>query len=234
MSVKIAKKILEYKDSLEKQTKQGKNTFLNSSYFTPSQMETLKNKLEKQKKLLLSFNSKVVSTTTREMIKLNKAKEPIGKEDEFIVTLKIYLEIIDIESGDVLNKEIATSGSGTDPSFATGGAFTYGKRYILMDLLGVAADENDPEHNSNYKAKADNASKPQYTGDEPATDRMKNYCMELIANNKIIAAEKGWDKLIADKITYKAAQVIIKTLKNAPIPSPDEIIYLQHRGVDKK
>ena len=115
--------------------KEGKNTFSNYEYFTPSQIEFLVASACHNNKLLTSFDL-------------------IRNE------LGVYgrLTVYDLESGEKLTAEMATAIpeiKATNIAQQLGGCVTYTERYLKMSLFGITDNQLDFDTTENTKKQAE-------------------------------------------------------------------------------
>ena len=115
--------------------KEGKNTFSNYEYFTPSQIEFLVATACHNNKLLTSFDL-------------------IRNE------LGVYgrLTIYDLESGEKLTTEMASAIpeiKATNIAQQLGGCVTYTERYLKMSLFGITDNQLDFDTTENTKKQAE-------------------------------------------------------------------------------
>ena len=115
--------------------KEGKNTFSNYEYFTPSQIEFLVATACHNNKLLTSFD--------------------LIRND-----LGVYgrLTIYDLESGEKLTTEMASAIpeiKATNIAQQLGGCVTYTERYLKMSLFGITDNQLDFDTTENTKKQAE-------------------------------------------------------------------------------
>ena len=115
--------------------KEGKNTYSNYEYFTPSQVELLVATACHNNKLLTSFDL-------------------IRNE------LGVYgrLTVYDLESGEKLTAEMATAIpeiKATNIAQQLGGCVTYTERYLKMSLFGITDNQLDFDTTENTKKQAE-------------------------------------------------------------------------------
>ena len=115
--------------------KEGKNTFSNYEYFTPSQIEFLVATACYNNKLLTSFD--------------------LIRND-----LGVYgrLTIYDLESGEKLTAEMASAIpeiKATNIAQQLGGCVTYTERYLKMSLFGITDNQLDFDTTENTKKQAE-------------------------------------------------------------------------------
>lgn len=119
--------------------KEGKNTFSNYEYFTPSQIEFLVANACHANKLLTSFDL-------------------IRNE------LGVYgrLNLYDLESGENLSTEMASAIpeiKATNIAQQLGGCVTYTERYLKMSLFGITDNQLDFDTTENTKKQTETATK---------------------------------------------------------------------------
>ena len=115
--------------------KEGKNTFSNYEYFTPSQIEFLVATACHNNKLLTSFD--------------------LIRND-----LGVYgrLTIYDLESGEKITTEMASAIpeiKATNIAQQLGGCVTYTERYLKMSLFGITDNQLDFDTTENTKKQAE-------------------------------------------------------------------------------
>ena len=115
--------------------KEGKNTYSNYEYFTPSQIEFLVASACHNNKLLTSFDL-------------------IRNE------LGVYgrLTVYDLESGEKLTAEMASAIpeiKATNIAQQLGGCVTYTERYLKMSLFGITDNQLDFDTTENAKKQAE-------------------------------------------------------------------------------
>ena len=142
--------------------KEGKNTFSNYEYFTPSQIEFLVATACHNNKLLTSFD--------------------LIRND-----LGVYgrLTIYDLESGEKLTTEMASAIpeiKATNIAQQLGGCVTYTERYLKMSLFGITDNQLDFDTTENTKKQ--NEPKPATKAPEQAKviDTAK-IVFDYLANN---------------------------------------------------
>ena len=143
--------------------KEGKNTFSNYEYFTPSQIEFLVATACHNNKLLTSFD--------------------LIRND-----LGVYgrLTIYDLESGEKLTTEMASAIpeiKATNIAQQLGGCVTYTERYLKMSLFGITDNQLDFDTTENTKKQNEPAAKPQPKAPEQpkVIDTRKVVC-DFLAN----------------------------------------------------
>lgn len=142
--------------------KEGKNTFSNYEYFTPSQVELLVATACHNNKLLTSFDL-------------------IRNE------LGVYgrLTVYDLESGEKLTTEMASAIpeiKATNIAQQLGGCVTYTERYLKMSLFGITDNQLDFETTENTKKQAE----PEPTKKAPKQPKImdtKKVIFDYLANN---------------------------------------------------
>ena len=155
---------LAQKDELFATTlkKEGKNTFSNYEYFTPSQIEFLVAAACHNNKLLTSFDL-------------------IRNE------LGVYgrLTVYDLESGEKLTAEMATAIpeiKATNIAQQLGGCVTYTERYLKMSLFGITDNQLDFDTTENTKKQAE--TKPtKKAPEQPKIIDTKKVIFDYLANN---------------------------------------------------
>ena len=142
--------------------KEGKNTYSNYEYFTPSQVEFLVSTACHNNKLLTSFDL-------------------IRNE------LGVYgrLTIYDLESGEKLTTEMASAIpeiKATNIAQQLGGCVTYTERYLKMSLFGITDNQLDFDTTENTKKQA--GPKPATKAPEqPTVIDIKKVIFDYLANN---------------------------------------------------
>ena len=142
--------------------KEGKNTYSNYEYFTPSQIEFLVATACHNNKLLTSFDL-------------------IRNE------LGVYgrLTVYDLESGEKLTTEMATAIpeiKATNIAQQLGGCVTYTERYLKMSLFGITDNQLDFDTTENTKKQAE----PKPTKKAPEQPKImdtKKVIFDYLANN---------------------------------------------------
>lgn len=142
--------------------KEGKNTYSNYEYFTPSQIEFLVASACHNNKLLTSFDL-------------------IRNE------LGVYgrLTVYDLESGEKLTAEMATAIpeiKATNIAQQLGGCVTYTERYLKMSLFGITDNQLDFDTTENTKKQAE----PKTTKKAPEQPKIidtKKVVFDYLANN---------------------------------------------------
>lgn len=138
--------------------KEGKNTFSNYEYFTPSQIEFLVANACHNNKLLTSFD--------------------LIRND-----LGVYgrLTVYDLESGEKLITEMASAIpeiKATNMAQQLGGCVTYTERYLKMSLFGITDNQLDFDTTENTKKQNEPASKRQ-----PKVTDTRKIVYNYLANN---------------------------------------------------
>ena len=143
--------------------KEGKNTYSNYDYFTPSQIEFLVANACHTNKLLTSFD--------------------LIRND-----LGVYgrLTIYDLESGEKLTTEMASAIpeiKATNIAQQLGGCVTYTERYLKMSLFGITDNQLDFDTTENTKKQNETATKTQPKAPEQpkVIDTRKVVC-DFLAN----------------------------------------------------
>lgn len=142
--------------------KEGKNTYSNYEYFTPSQIEFLVATACHNNKLLTSFDL-------------------IRNE------LGVYgrLTIYDLESGEKLTTEMASAIpeiKATNIAQQLGGCVTYTERYLKMSLFGITDNQLDFDTTENTKKQAE--PKPtQKAPEQPKVIDHTKIVLDYLANN---------------------------------------------------
>ena len=142
--------------------KEGKNTYSNYEYFTPSQIEFLVASACHNNKLLTSFDL-------------------IRNE------LGVYgrLTVYDLESGEKLTAEMATAIpeiKATNIAQQLGGCVTYTERYLKMSLFGITDNQLDFDTTENAKKQAE--TKPtKKAPEQPKVIDTKKVIFDYLANN---------------------------------------------------
>ena len=142
--------------------KEGKNTFSNYEYFTPSQIEFLVATACHNNKLLTSFD--------------------LIRND-----LGVYgrLTIYDLESGEKLTTEMASAIpeiKATNIAQQLGGCVTYTERYLKMSLFGITDNQLDFDTTENTKKQAE--PKPSTKAPEqPKVIDPKDAVFDILCNN---------------------------------------------------
>ena len=138
--------------------KEGKNTYSNYEYFTPSQVELLVATACHNNKLLTSFDL-------------------IRNE------LGVYgrLTVYDLESGEKLTSEMASAIpeiKATNIAQQLGGCVTYTERYLKMSLFGITDNRLDFDTTENTKKQNEPASKRQ-----PKVIDTRKVVFDFLVNN---------------------------------------------------
>lgn len=143
--------------------KEGKNTFSNYEYFTPSQIEFLVANACHANKLLTKFDL-------------------IRNE------LGVYgrLTVYDLESGDSLSTEMASAIpeiKATNIAQQLGGCVTYTERYLKMSIFGITDNQLDFDTTENTKKQTETAPKtaPKAPEQPKVIDERKAVC-DFLAN----------------------------------------------------
>ena len=142
--------------------KEGKNTYSNYEYFTPSQIEFLVASACHNNKLLTSFDL-------------------IRNE------LGVYgrLTVYDLESGEKLTAEMASAIpeiKATNIAQQLGGCVTYTERYLKMSLFGITDNQLDFDTTENAKKQAE--TKPtKKAPEQPKVIDTKKVIFDYLANN---------------------------------------------------
>ena len=142
--------------------KEGKNTFSNYEYFTPSQIEFLVASACHNNKLLRSFDL-------------------IRNE------LGVYgrLTVYDLESGEKLTAEMASAIpeiKATNIAQQLGGCVTYTERYLKMSLFGITDNQLDFDTTENTKKQAE--TKPaKKAPEQPKVIDIRKVIFDYLANN---------------------------------------------------
>ena len=142
--------------------KEGKNTFSNYEYFTPSHIEFLVATACHNNKLLTSFD--------------------LIRND-----LGVYgrLTVYDLESGEKLTTEMASAIpeiKATNIAQQLGGCVTYTERYLKMSLFGITDNQLDFDTTENTKKQ--NEPKPATKAPEqPKVIEPKDAVFDILCNN---------------------------------------------------
>jgi hypothetical protein len=142
--------------------KEGKNTYSNYEYFTPSQIEFLVAAACHNNKLLTSFDL-------------------IRNE------LGVYgrLTVYDLESGEKLTAEMASAIpeiKATNIAQQLGGCVTYTERYLKMSLFGITDNQLDFDTTENTKKQAGTKTAPK-APEQPTVIDIKKVVFDYLANN---------------------------------------------------
>jgi len=142
--------------------KEGKNTYSNYEYFTPSQIEFLVAAACHNNKLLTSFDL-------------------IRNE------LGVYgrLTVYDLESGEKLTAEMATAIpeiKATNIAQQLGGCVTYTERYLKMSLFGITDNQLDFDTTENTKKQAETKTATK-APEQPKIIDTKKVIFDYLANN---------------------------------------------------
>ena len=142
--------------------KEGKNTYSNYEYFTPSQIEFLVAAACHNNKLLTSFDL-------------------IRNE------LGVYgrLTVYDLESGEKLTAEMASAIpeiKATNIAQQLGGCVTYTERYLKMSLFGITDNQLDFDTTENTKKQAGTKTAPK-APEQPTVIDIKKVIFDYLANN---------------------------------------------------
>lgn len=142
--------------------KEGKNTYSNYEYFTPSQIEFLVASACHNNKLLTSFDL-------------------IRNE------LGVYgrLTVYDLESGEKLTAEMASAIpeiKATNIAQQLGGCVTYTERYLKMSLFGITDNQLDFDTTENTKKQAETKTATK-TPEQPKVMDTKKVIFDYLANN---------------------------------------------------
>ena len=157
---KLAAAKAEIKET--KLKKEGKNTYSNYEYFTPSQIEFLVATACHNNKLLTSFD--------------------LIRND-----LGVYgrLTIYDLESGEKLTTEMASAIpeiKATNIAQQLGGCVTYTERYLKMSLFGITDNQLDFDTTENTKKQAEPKTATKVTEQPKVIDTTK-IVFDYLANN---------------------------------------------------
>lgn len=172
--------------------KEGKNTFSNYEYFTPSQIEFLVATACHNNKLLTSFD--------------------LIRND-----LGVYgrLTIYDLESGEKLTTQMASAIpeiKATNIAQQLGGCVTYTERYLKMSLFGITDNQLDFDTTENTKKQAEAPKAPE----QPKVIDPKKVVLDYLANNA--AALLYYQKMhlftTMDELTSGQIKEIYEHLKN--------------------
>ena len=141
--------------------KEGKNTYSNYEYFTPSQIEFLVATACHNNKLLTSFDL-------------------IRNE------LGVYgrLTVYDLESGEKLTAEMASAIpeiKATNIAQQLGGCVTYTERYLKMSLFGITDNQLDFDTTENTKKQQ--TEKATKAPEQPKVIDTKKVVFDYLANN---------------------------------------------------
>jgi len=141
--------------------KEGKNTYSNYEYFTPSQIEFLVASACHNNKLLTSFDL-------------------IRNE------LGVYgrLTVYDLESGEKLTAEMASAIpeiKATNIAQQLGGCVTYTERYLKMSLFGITDNQLDFDTTENTKKQQ--TEKATKAPEQPKVIDTKKVVFDYLANN---------------------------------------------------
>ena len=142
--------------------KEGKNTFSNYEYFTPSQIEFLVATACHNNKLLTSFD--------------------LIRND-----LGVYgrLTIYDLESGEKLTTEMASAIpeiKATNIAQQLGGCVTYTERYLKMSLFGITDNQLDFDTTENTKKQAEPKTATK-AAEQPKVIDTTKIVFDYLANN---------------------------------------------------
>ena len=142
--------------------KEGKNTYSNYEYFTPSQIEFLVASACHNNKLLTSFDL-------------------IRNE------LGVYgrLTVYDLESGEKLTAEMASAIpeiKATNIAQQLGGCVTYTERYLKMSLFGITDNQLDFDTTENTKKQAETKTATK-APEQPKIIDTKKVIFDYLANN---------------------------------------------------
>ena len=142
--------------------KEGKNTYSNYEYFTPSQIEFLVASACHNNKLLTSFDL-------------------IRNE------LGVYgrLTVYDLESGEKLTAEMASAIpeiKATNIAQQLGGCVTYTERYLKMSLFGITDNQLDFDTTENAKKQAETKTATK-APEQPKIIDTKKVIFDYLANN---------------------------------------------------
>lgn len=140
--------------------KEGRNTYSNYEYFTPSQIEFLVANACHNNKLLTSFDL-------------------IRNE------LGVYgrLTVYDLESGKSLSTEMASAIpeiKATNMAQQLGGCVTYTERYLKMSLFGITDNQLDFDTTENTKKQTETATKAP---EQPKVIDTMKIVFDYLANN---------------------------------------------------
>ncbi len=142
--------------------KEGKNTYSNYEYYTPSQIEFLVASACHNNKLLTSFDL-------------------IRNE------LGVYgrLTVYDLESGEKLTAEMASAIpeiKATNIAQQLGGCVTYTERYLKMSLFGITDNQLDFDTTENTKKQAETKTATK-APEQPKIIDTKKVIFDYLANN---------------------------------------------------
>jgi hypothetical protein len=140
--------------------KEGRNTYSNYDYFTPSQIEFLVANACHANKLLTSFD--------------------LIRND-----LGVYgrLTVYDLESGESLSTEMASAIpeiKATNIAQQLGGCVTYTERYLKMSLFGITDNQLDFDTTENTKKQTETAPKAP---EQPKVIDTKKIVFNYLSNN---------------------------------------------------
>ena len=174
--------------------KEGKNTYSNYEYFTPSQIEFLVASACHNNKLLTSFDL-------------------IRNE------LGVYgrLTVYDLESGEKLTAEMATAIpeiKATNIAQQLGGCVTYTERYLKMSLFGITDNQLDFDTTENAKKQAE--TKPtKKAPEQPKIIDTKKVIFDYLANNAeaLLYYKKQYLFVTIDELTDGQIKEIYEHLK---------------------
>lgn len=143
--------------------KEGKNTYSNYEYFTPSQIEFLVANACHANKLLTSFDL-------------------IRNE------LGVYgrLTVYDLESGESLSTEMASAIpeiKATNTAQQLGGCVTYTERYLKMSLFGITDNQLDFDTTENTKKQNETATTAPKAPEQPKVISTTKIVFDYLANN---------------------------------------------------
>ncbi len=167
--------------------KEGKNTYSNYEYFTPSQIEFLVANACHNNKLLTSFD--------------------LIRND-----LGVYgrLTVYDLESGESLSTEMASAIpeiKATNMAQQLGGCVTYTERYLKMSLFGITDNQLDFDTTENTKRVATKA--------QPKVIDTTKIVFDYLANNAEALSfyKKKYLFVTMDELTDEKIKEIYEHLK---------------------
>lgn len=172
--------------------KEGRNTYSNYEYFTPSQIEFLVANACHNNKLLTSFD--------------------LIRND-----LGVYgrLTVYDLESGKSLSTEMASEIpeiKATNMAQRLGGCVTYTERYLKMSLFGITDNQLDFDTTENTKKQTETATKAP---EQPKVIDTMKIVFNYLANNAEALSfyKKKYLFITMDELTDEQIKEIYEHLK---------------------
>lgn len=102
------------------------------------------------------------------------------------IIIYVGLDIIHADSGEKVAAELGLLPAKLDPQ-GIGSAISYGRRYLLMTMLGLAAEDDDGNAASRQPQQQQQPAKPQPRQPQPAAD------VPTVSTAKAMAVEAGYE-----------------------------------------